>query len=156
MSKIPTEVGTIEYHGCLITYQERDNNWLYTKGDRDRTAPSLAEAKRIIDLPEKADKPAFKRIEVWVKSDHQMWRGQVTGTAYCRYRSSMYWVSVPGSKNKKRFQASHTDIFPCNEKNDKLAERYNQLQQQHGAIWNEMTEIAHSKLVHIENHDASE
>jgi hypothetical protein len=143
---IDTPKITVKHNDTTIVYLEDTNNWLYTKGNRERTAPSLAEAKRIIDIPAKEDKSAFKRTEAWVWNSGTYQRGMVTSQAYCRYSDNRYWVSI--ASVQRRFQASAHEIFPCNEQNDRLISQWCDLSKERDRLSVEM-EKRKTKMTHL-------
>lgn len=103
-----------------ISYDERENKWLFTLRGRDRSAESLAKAKEIIDkpVPKEKAKP-FEKIPAWhFDYGNDPEKVLVTGIAEVDYaRRQCVWINRNGSRSKEPV----TEVFPQNEKNDAIA-----------------------------------
>jgi hypothetical protein len=114
---------TEKYKGVEITYHEKLNHWEFTYDGEERTAPSLALAKKRIDK-----KPKFKRIPVWTfgrwGSDQEILEGEATcitdggNAAFVCY-----------DKNTREKVYLHS-VFPKTPENDELIARLKELYQQ--------------------------
>ena len=57
----------VTYEGIEIVLDEDNNRWYWTQDGRDRSAETLANAKKAIDTPAKERKPKFEPITAWRK-----------------------------------------------------------------------------------------
>lgn len=114
-----TSIQTV-HSDVTITYNERDNKWEFTLRGRDRSYPTLAQAKEFIDkpVPKEKSKP-FEKIPAWHfdYGDGPV-KVVVTGIAEIDYaRRQCVWINKKGTRSKEPV----TEVFPQNEKNDAIA-----------------------------------
>jgi hypothetical protein len=87
------------YRGIEVEYSEDRNLWCFTLDDKDRTAQTLANAKKAIDAPA-TERKKFDRFEAY----HQGWAGSgyevvtVTGLA----ESEHVWISRNKRSHRQR------------------------------------------------------
>ena len=53
----------VTYRDIAITYDEQKDKWFFTLRGRDRSADSLANAKKAIDAPPPKEEKPFERFE---------------------------------------------------------------------------------------------
>jgi len=115
-----TSIQTV-HSDVTITYNESDNKWELTLRGRDRSYPTLAQAKEFIDkpVPKEKAKP-FEKIPAWhFKYSDIPSKIEVTGIAERHHSLGEYvWISERGKRSKESVRFS---IFPQTPENDKLA-----------------------------------
>lgn len=111
---------TTTHAGIEITYDEAQNIWTFELRGRERSAPSLLEAKAAIERPAPKDKKPFTRIKCWKLETYNTKAKQVEVTSMCDRpswdRQQQFWVM--DGKVRERHRAS--DLFPCGSVNDSL------------------------------------
>jgi len=118
------------YKGILIAYNETDNKWEFTLRDRDRSYPSLALARAIIDRPEKDtnERNKFEPVEGWLTD---RWAktagkaGKVTGVALSRYGNQRVWFVAEGGNRTKEVLENFVPKTPENEEKRAVLEQLN-------------------------------
>jgi hypothetical protein len=110
---------TVTYHDIEITYREWENDWSFVLRGRERTAPSLKEAKETIDRPAPKKGKPFQKFEAW-HVDH----GTVETVTVLFIAGGAHWrggpqVRVRFSKQDER-NVEAASVYPKTDHNDKL------------------------------------
>lgn len=96
---------TTEYRSIVIAYDEAKDVWRFVLDGRERSAESLANAKKAIDAPVKDKKP-FTKIEALLGSSYDMRKpSKVTITAVAErasyQREPQFWINKDGIRSKE-------------------------------------------------------
>jgi len=110
---------TVTYHDVSIEYREDNDRWYYELDGRERSAESLANAKKAIDAtpkPKKTFKP-FQAYLLRYGAELQV----VTVTSQASETDSWdnsfdFWVTIEGKRRKE----SGRRLYCINDKNDGL------------------------------------
>lgn len=108
-----------------IVYDEQYDKWRFTLRGKDRSADTLANAKKAINAPAPKE-DNFHRFEAWYGSSYGDVFRRVTVTSMTE--TGRYWISYEekhpsGRTSKERTQAGLLNIFPCNPENDAVVAR---------------------------------
>lgn len=134
------------YRDITVTYDESDDLWKFTLRGVDRSARTLANAKKAIDAPEPKNKRRFEECFAYYKRNYASElpeKVRVTGLAERgRYASQQQvWIVEVADKNSRR-KVGVDDLIAASPKNVKLAAEWQELEKQ--------TEVLHVKQRSIE------
>jgi hypothetical protein len=59
---------SVVYRDIEITYDKYKNKWFFTLRGHDRSAETLINAKKAIDVPPPKEEKSFKRFEAWYRN----------------------------------------------------------------------------------------
>jgi len=136
MAAISTTAATavvITHRGVEITYDEEANKWRFELRGRERSAESLANAKKAIDAPSPKDKTkvAAARFQAYQLERYGFDGSKVTTVTVtsmaesARYgRDPDFWVT---SSRGGREKVSRSELLKVNTANDALLETLKQL-----------------------------
>lgn len=112
-----TEIIRQAYQGVEIEYRENTDNWVFELGGRERTAPSLKQAKSVIDSAPKPKKQVV-RFQAYLIGWAETKIEEVTvGAASKDYRGRpQFWVS--GSEGRSKQDANA--LVKKNETNERV------------------------------------
>ena len=119
----------VTHNNIVITYNEGDNIWEFELRNRDRTAPSLKEAKAAIDRPVREKSDSFEPTRGWFVhwSGNEVKEATATSEARSRYGCTpMLRVTIQG----KSQQINKRDFYPLTESNAAVVDRLRALQQE--------------------------
>lgn len=105
------------YRGIEISYDEGDDKWHFTLRDKDRSAETLANAKKAIDAPVREGKKPFSRFKAWRKryNRDEFELVTVTSIANNRYGGQKLWVTGPHGDREQEYPGSLYEISDHNE-----------------------------------------
>ena len=138
-----TDVASIVWHGVEVTYSESDNRWEFAIGGRDRSAETLANAKKAIDAPE-AKANTFKRVDaiLW-KYFASPEKRTLTGEAErSRFNKGRQFWSVDAKK--KREMVDHGDLYADTAANHELIAEYGRVQAEIDSLGSRQIEIRYN------------
>jgi hypothetical protein len=111
----------VNYGGIDIAYDEQDDKWTFTLRGVDRSAKTLANARKAIDAPIPVDKKPFTPVTVYNTTGYGRPLEKITLTSVAnkgRYEyQNQLWMK---DKNGDRRKVGINGLYVVNEHNEKL------------------------------------
>lgn len=140
---------TTEYHGVAIEYDEDADRWQFTLDGRERSAGTLANAKKAIDAPVPKDRPKWKPFKAYFSESYSGYEFvEVTVTSVAEtdsYRRAEFWIK---NAKQKREKVSADRLFAHSEENATVIACINQLSKEEDEIKSRMR-AARQKLIRV-------
>jgi len=141
---------TCTYRDILITYDETRDKWLFVLRGKERSADTLANAKKAIDAPPPKD-DHFRRFEAWYNyGGYGANYHPVTVTSMTE--SGRFWITYTRNRSKERTQGDGHALFPCNPHNDAVVARIKAKNEELKVLQEELSKIR-EELKRVEQKD---
>lgn len=140
---------TVVHKDIVITYDERDNKWVFELHGKERKLDSLKASKELINKPAPKSKVLFERQMAWMSHYAGDNVEAVTVTSIAdneRHNEPEFWI-VDGKGDRRKVFASK--LYSASPKNTPIVNRIKEKQAVIDDIQNEI-ETLHKKLVRLE------